>query len=209
MSVSTVVFDFGNVLGFFSHHKAAVQLAAYSDAAPAVIQAHLFGGELEDDFESGRMSAHAFRGLLREAFGLRCDDREFDAAFADMFSPNFDVCPIPALLKPRCRLLLLSNTNELHAQQFLRQFEDVLAPFDALVLSYEVGMRKPDQRIYEHCLRVAGAPPDECLFIDDLPSNVEAARVCGWQGIVYRRGDDLRRKLAAAGVVCDTEKRTA
>ena len=203
MSVSTVVFDFGNVLGFFSHRRAAEQLAAYTDAAPEAIQAYLFGGRLEDDFESGRLSAEVFRGMVRETFHLRCDDARFDAAFGDMFSPNPEACPLPALLRPRYRVLLLSNTNELHARRFLRQFADVLAPFDALVLSHEVGVRKPDPRIYEHCRRLAGVPASECLFIDDLPSNVEAAAACGWKGIVYRRGDDLRRALANAGVLID------
>ena len=112
---------------------------------------------------------------MRETFRLSLHDAQFDAAYSDMFTPNPDVCPLPALLKPRYRLLLLSNTNELHARQFLRQFADVLAPFDALVLSHEVGVRKPDPRIYEHCRRLAGRPAEECLFIDDLPSNVEAA----------------------------------
>ena len=141
--------------------------------------------------------------MVRETFRLRCTDAQFDAAYSDMFTPNQDVCLLPALLKPRYRVLLLSNTNELHARQFLRQFADVLAPFDARVLSFEVGVRKPDPRIYEHCRRLAGGPVDECLFIDDLPSNVDAAVACGWKGIVYRRGDDLRRELAAAGVTID------
>ena len=104
------------------------------------------------------MSADVYRGLVRETFRLRCTDAQFDAAYSDMFSPNPDVCPLPALLKPRYRVLLLSNTNELHANQFLRQFADVLAPFDALVLSYEVGIRKPDPHIYEHCRRLADRP---------------------------------------------------
>ncbi len=203
MSISTVVFDFGNVLGFFSHRQAAEQLASYTDAAPEAIRAYLFGCKLEADFESGKMSADVYRGLVRETFRLRCTDAQFDAAYSDMFSRNPDVCPLPALLKPRYRVLLLSNTNELHANQFLRQFADVLAPFDALVLSYEVGIRKPDPHIYEHCRRLADRPASECLFIDDLPSNVEGAVACGWQGIVYRRGDDLRRELAAAGVVAN------
>ena len=202
MSITTVVFDFGNVLGFFSHHRAAMQLAVYTDVAPESIQAYLFGDRLEDDFESGRMSVEVFRGLVRETFHLSCDDARFDAAYADMFTPNADVGPLPALLKRRYRLLLLSNTNELHARQFLRQFADKLSPFDALVLSYEVHLRKPDPRIFEHCRRVAGRPAEECLFIDDLPSNVEAARACGWRGVVYRPGDDLRRELAAEGVHC-------
>ena len=210
MSVSTVVFDFGNVLGFFSHRRAAEQLATYTDAAPEALQAYLFGGKVEDDFEAGRLSADVFRGMVRETFHLRCTDAQFDAAFADMFWPNPDVCPLPSLLKPRYRVLLLSNTTDLHARQFLHQFKDVLAPFDARVLSYEVRVRKPDPRIYEHCRRLAGRPAEECLLIDDLPTNVEAAEACGWRGIVYRRGDDLRRELAKAGVHCNTDKlRTA
>jgi glucose-1-phosphatase len=205
MSVSTVVFDFGNVLGFFSHHKAATQLAAYTDAAPEAIQAYLFGGRLEDDFETGSLSADVFRGLVRETWRLSCDNGQFDTAFTDMFTPNAEVCALPALLKPHYRLVLLSNTNELHARQFLRQFAGVLAPFDAVVLSHEVHLRKPDPRIYKHCQRIAGRPPEELLFIDDLPTNVEAARAAGWQGIVYRRGDDLPRRLAEAGVECEKE----
>jgi putative hydrolase of the HAD superfamily len=203
MSVSTVVFDFGNVLGFFSDLRAAEQLAVYADAAPEAIQAYLFGGQLEEEFESGRVSAEMFRGLVRERFRMRCDDAQFDAAFGDMFTPNPDVCPLPALLKPHCRLLLLSNTNELHARMFRRQFASVLSVFDATVLSFEVGVRKPDPRIYEHCRRLAGRPASECLFIDDLPTNVEGATACGWRGVVYRRGDDLRRELAAIGAPLD------
>jgi putative hydrolase of the HAD superfamily len=203
MSITTVVFDFGNVLGFFSHRKAAEQLAAYSAASPESLQAYLFGGKLEEDFESGCITPEAFRGLVRETFRLSCTDAQFDAAFADMFAPNPDVCPLPALLARRRRLLLLSNTNALHARQFLRQFAAVLAPFDAVVLSHELGVRKPDRRVYDHCRRLAGAAAAECLFIDDLPSNVEAARAAGWRGLVYRRGDDLRARLAALGVAAD------
>jgi glucose-1-phosphatase len=200
MGVTTIVFDFGNVLGFFSHRKSAEQLAAYTTASPESIQAYLYGGRLEEDFESGRVSPEVFRALVRETFHLTCDDAQFDAAYNDMFTPNPDVCPLPAELAGRYRLVLLSNTNALHAPQFLRQFARVLGPFDARVLSHEVGVRKPDPRIYDHCLRVAGRPAAECLFVDDLPTNVEAARTCGWQGIVYRRGDDLRRRLAEHGV---------
>ena len=103
-------------------------------------------------------------------------------------------------MKRGYRLVLLSNTNELHARQFRRQFADTLAHFDALVLSHEVGLRKPCADIYAHCHRLADCPPSQCLFIDDLPANIEAARACGWQGIVYQRGLDLRRELRKLGV---------
>jgi putative hydrolase of the HAD superfamily len=201
MSIATVVFDFGNVLGHFSHRKAAEQLAAYSRTATAdEVQALVFNGQLEDDYESGRLSTADLLALLRERFGLSGTDAELGRALADMFTPNHEVCELVPLLKARYRLLLLSNTNELHYQQFRPQFAHVLDHFDALVVSHEVGWRKPAPEIFQHAQRRAGCPAAACLFIDDLPDNVAAARACGWQGLVYRRGDDLRRALAEVGV---------
>ncbi|HWG41203.1 MAG TPA: HAD-IA family hydrolase, partial [Gemmataceae bacterium] len=89
---------------------------------------------------------------------------------------------------------------ELHAIQFRRQFADTLAHFDALVLSHEVGLRKPCADIYTHCHKLADGQPSQCLFIDDLSANIEAARACGWQGIVYHPGLDLPRELKKLGV---------
>jgi glucose-1-phosphatase len=200
MSITTVVFDFGNVLGFFSHRQAAEQLAAYSPLSTDDILALYLDQQLEDDFESGRISLSAFRAQVRQRCGVTCGDEQLDAAIADMFAPNEEVCALVPALKPRYRLLLLSNTNELHALQFRRQFADTLAHFDALVLSHEVGLRKPCADIYTHCHQFAEGEPSQCLFIDDLPANIEAARACGWQGIVYHRGLDLRRELKKHGV---------
>lgn len=51
--------------------------------------------------------------------------------------------------------------------------------FDALVISGEVGMRKPDREIYDHALQAIGLPAQECVFVDDLLPNVLAAREVG------------------------------
>ncbi|MHB1426370.1 MAG: HAD family hydrolase [Gemmataceae bacterium] len=201
MNITTIVFDFGNVLGFFSHRKAAEQLAAYSPlSAEEILDHYLLDDELEDDFESGRMSGAEFRALVRQRCRLTCSDAQLDFAIADMFAPNDEVCALVPALKPRYRLVLLSNTNELHAVHYRRQFADTLAHFDALVLSHEVGMRKPCAEIYAHTHALAGSTPRQCLFIDDLPANVEAARACGWHSIVYHRGLDLRRELHKLGI---------
>jgi glucose-1-phosphatase len=201
MAISTIVFDFGNVVAWFSHRKSAEQLAVYGTASAASIAAYLFGGKLEDDFESGQIDGKALIRMARETFHLNCTDKQFAQAFVDMFRANDEVCDLLPRLKPRYRLVLLSNTNELHARHFLEKFRDQLAPFDAVVLSYKVGLRKPDARIYEYCRQQAGSPPvSECLFIDDLPANVDGARACGWQGLVYRQGEDLTRQLTDLGV---------
>ena len=202
MSIRAVVFDFGNVLAYFSHRKAAEQLAAFAPAGVTAdeIIAFLFDAELEARFESGEIPSVEVLGLLRSRLGLAGSDGELAHAYADMFSANEEVCSLVPHLQGRYRLLLLSNTNDLHYRHFRRQFADVLDRFDGLVTSHEVGLRKPDPRIYEYTGRLAGARPAECLFIDDLPANVEGARACGWQGVVYRKGDDLRRLLLEVGV---------
>src|SRR5262249_42627396 len=98
-------------------------------------------------------------------------------------------------------LVLGSNTNDLHATHYRRQFGEALAAFDALVLSYEVGHCKPAPEFYLACARAAGAPPAECLFIDDLPENVQGAEQAGLRSVLFRDVPTLRADLAAHGVV--------
>ena len=202
MSITAVVFDFGNVLGFFNHRQAAEQLARHSAAGLTAddILTFLIDADVEVAFEEGRLSSAEVLARLRRQFSLRGTDEELALAVADMFTANEPVCSLVPLLQGSYRLLLLSNTNDIHYRHYRRQFADTLDRFDALITSHEVGMRKPDPRIYHHARKAAGCPAEECLFIDDLPANIEAARACGWQGVVYRRGDDLHGLLREAGV---------
>ena len=121
----------------------------------------------------------------------------------DIFWPNDDVGRLVPRLRPRYRVLLASNTNAAHFGRFTEQFAGVLSPanFDHLCASHLGGCRKPEAGFFAYCQRHADADPAECVFIDDLPANVEAARSHGWHGIDYRPGDDLAAKLRAAGVL--------
>jgi putative hydrolase of the HAD superfamily len=200
MEIKVLVFDFGNVVGFFDHRRTSRRLAAHADLPADAIHAHLFDRSLEEDYESGRISTAEFLKRIRERCRLRCDEATLAAAWADIFWPNQHVCALLPQLKSRYRLLLASNTNELHARHYCRQFAETLRHFDALVFSHEVGARKPKAAFYEYCQRLAGCEPQACLFIDDLPANVEGARACGWNGIVYKGIDDLRARLAKHGI---------
>ena len=55
--------------------------------------------------------------------------------------------------------------------------------FDIVVISGEVGMRKPERRIFEHTLALVDVPADQCVFVDDLPHNIAAAVEVGMIGI--------------------------
>jgi putative hydrolase of the HAD superfamily len=55
--------------------------------------------------------------------------------------------------------------------------------FDAVVISHEVGMRKPEARIFAHTAQLLGVSPAECVFIDDIAANIAAAEAAGMTGI--------------------------
>jgi putative hydrolase of the HAD superfamily len=198
--VKTIVFDFGNVIGYFDYGLTTRRLAPHSRLSADDIRRIVYGGDLEDAYESGRINSAEFLRRVREVCGLTCDDAALADAYVDMFWPNEEVCALVPRLRPRYKLLLGSNTTELHSRHFVRQFADTLRHFDGLVLSHEVGARKPRPEFFRHAERLAACPAEECLFIDDLPANVAGARAVGWQGIVYAKGTDLAAELEKVGV---------
>jgi len=69
-------------------------------------------------------------------------------------------------------------------------FDQLEVHFDDLVLSGEVGLRKPDPAIYRLAAQRLGVAPDDCVFVDDLERNVEVASELGMVG-VHHTGDDV------------------
>ncbi len=67
---------------------------------------------------------------------------------------------------------------------------------DKIFVSYELGLLKPDVKIYEQILKLLKAKPEEVIFIDDKLKNVEAAKLIGINGIVFNKdtiAKDVRR----------------
>jgi putative hydrolase of the HAD superfamily len=200
MNIKTIIFDFGKVVGFFDYEPALARLAQLGDFSVEAIRSSIIGADLEDIYEAGRISTAEFLCRLRALCNLRCSDEEAGKTFADIFWPNEPVCDLIPRLKPHYQLLLGSNTSELHSRQFRRQFADTLRHFDHLVLSHEIGARKPRAAFFEHAVQKAQCAPHECLFIDDIPANIDGAIACGLQGIVYRDFDDLLQRFLSLGI---------
>jgi epoxide hydrolase-like predicted phosphatase len=68
--------------------------------------------------------------------------------------------------------------------------------FDAVVISSEVGMRKPEPRIFLHAAQLLGLHPAECIFIDDIGANVAAAEQVGFTGVLHREPDGTAKQVA-------------
>ncbi len=199
-----LIFDFGNVVAHFDYGKACSALGTRLGLSGEELLDRLrpLGfSDLVKAYEGGQISAEEFSRGVSASVGLAVTHDEFAAAWSDIFSANESIVPLIAAFKREGYTLVLgSNTNDLHARQFRRQFAQTLAHFDRLVLSYEVGHIKPSSSFYLACAEAAGLPPEECIFIDDLPENVEGARAAGLVGVLYENTPRLIRDLASLGI---------
>lgn len=69
--------------------------------------------------------------------------------------------------------------------------------FDQVVLSHQVGCRKPMRRIFELSAHLAGVPARRCVLIDDMPRNCAGARAAGWHAIEFDDATSAARRLAS------------
>ena len=68
--------------------------------------------------------------------------------------------------------------------------------FDAVVISGEVGMRKPEPRIFLYAAQLLGLVPEECVFIDDIEANISAAEHLGFTGVLHSAAADTAQQVA-------------
>lgn len=96
-------------------------------------------------------------------------------------------------LRPRCKTGLISNAFPDLRDYILRMgFADA---FDHMVISAEVGVMKPEARIFHLALEALNAKPEEAIFVDDFAENVDAARALGMCGIQFKEPERTLTKL--------------
>jgi len=150
-------------------------------------------------FEKGGIDIPEFCNEVRKLAAVPLTDQQIIDAWC-LFLVDIPDYKMELLLKlkQRYRLLLLSNTNPIHIEistarefeRFGRKMEDV---FDKCYFSYDMKMAKPDAEIFEALLADAGAKPEECLFLDDGPKNIEQATRLGIRSYLVDVNEDLSK----------------
>ncbi len=205
-----LIFDFGNVFAFFDYTRACESLGARMGLTGAGFLEHVRQRgfmPLLQSYERGAIGSAAFSRSFSELAQLEIPHDEFAVAWSDIFWLNEPVAALVRSLKDRGYTLVLgSNTNDLHASHFRRQFAEALTAFDHLILSYEVGHSKPATEFYLACANAAGAAAGDCVFIDDMPENVKGANDAGMTGIQFRDVPTLVADLLTLNVEVDVPK---
>lgn len=137
--------------------------------------------EIDVQVNRGEMSYDEFIHEITQLIDMTEDEirARFDANEADEELLDY----IKMELKPQYKIGLLSNAAENWLNRLFTPAQ--VALFDAITLSCELGVTKPDVRIYEDNMRKLGVEPNECVFVDDREKYCEGARVLGMQAICY------------------------
>lgn len=204
MSLPVVMFDFGNVLGFFDYGLTFARLGARlglsAEAFQTLVEAKGLKASLAE-FEAGATMPEEFAARVQSAVGLDISFEDFVADWQDIFELNAPVAAIAADLKAKGHTLVLgSNTNALHAAFYRRKFREALAAFDHFIFSHEVKAMKPGRAFFDACVAATGEQAGSCIFIDDVEENVQGARDSGLLGVVYRDPAGLVADLRRLGV---------
>jgi putative hydrolase of the HAD superfamily len=157
----------------------AAMIEAYRDVHPESVVARVETGAADrEEFEvvlatalsEGRETPIDSRDLIRRMLkDIRIDDAMVDA--------------VRTARRRGVRTGLLSNSWGVDYYP-----HDLLAElFDDVVISGEVGMRKPDSDVFREAARRLGLPAEACVFVDDITANVEAAERVGMRGVLHER----------------------
>jgi|WetSurMetagenome_2_1015567.scaffolds.fasta_scaffold306665_2 2-haloacid dehalogenase len=152
--------------------------------------------------DAGRPVADAVREWA-EKFPRYADAiRAFDARWEDIIAGPVPGTPalLDRLMEKGIPLYALSNISA-EKLPILASRYAVLERFERIVISAEIGVNKPDSRLFAYFLEQTGRRKEELLFVDDSAGNVAGARRAGWAVIQFTDAAALAEELAARGIL--------
>jgi len=198
--VRLIISDFGGVICSFDYRIFCERLARRIHRTADQVLATAFGNHLLADFETGKLSGREYHRTVMSRLDGDVPYEEFYPMYGDIFTEIPVVCDLLRRLRGQYRLYLLSDTNEIHFG-YVRKTVAALSVFDEFIVSYLVGVMKPDPRIYQEALRRSGLPAAACLFVDDRPANVEGAARLGMHAVQFESPAQFANDLLRMGVV--------
>ena len=186
-AVKNIIFDLGGVILNLDVPKTITKLQTIGIDNIVNKTGHHYEYSFFYDFEIGKISEEEFLEALSKLSSERPTHEAIKAAWNAMLldMPKSRITFIESL-KGKYNLYLLSNTNAIHQKCFLDEFETANGYkfnelFAKAYYSHEVGIRKPDESIFNFLLKDSNLKPEESIFIDDSIDNIKAAESLGIQ----------------------------
>jgi putative hydrolase of the HAD superfamily len=194
MTIRNIFIDFGGVIVRTEDKGPRTSQAKSLGMTHRDLEKLIFESESSQRASTGEIPEEAHWQAVAEA--LRLPRTEADKVTAEFFAGDrADQALLGYLrsMRPECQICLVSN-----AWSGLRTWitkQGLADAFDHMVISAEVGLMKPDPRIYRLALEELAAKAEESVFLDDMLVNVEAARSVGMTGIHFTQPDKALDEL--------------
>ncbi len=201
-----VFLDLGQVIVSFDRDRAIAQAIATSGGDPAAVAEMLLDLDWHDALERGAVDWAGFHAEFCRRTGTTPESATLAHAVSDMFALKTDMISLIArLIRSSCGLGILSNTCGPHWDHLTQVagYGVLKNGFDTIVLSHEVGCRKPEPEIFAAAAQMAGVAPERIFFTDDIEEHVVAARAAGWDAEVFASAIGLAEALTRRGLPCD------
>ena len=198
--IKNIVFDIGNVLTDFTWnahiHRFGFPEEICERLANATVKSPKWG-----EYDRGVLSDEEIvNGFVENDPGIEKEIRLMNQDLSTIVTRVDYAIPWLQELKARgFHVYYLSNFSGKVEREGAHAL-DFIPYMDGGILSYTVKLIKPDPAIYQCLTDRYGLNPAECLFLDDLAENVEAAKRCGWQGIVFTSKEEADRAIKALTV---------
>jgi putative hydrolase of the HAD superfamily len=207
--IKAVIFDLGGVLMTDVPLKQiAEELSENSPLSEEEIHAHLYPTEHWNLLTLGKITENEYWDTFLQATRINADKKRLRDKVRSSLHPLKHAAATIRSMKNRYKLAILSN----HAKEwseYMKQKFDLFQSFNPIIFSCDVGLRKPDLKIYEITLEklkgdVQGPTvrftPEECILVDDKKRNTDAAEKLGIKGIVFEGSSKLLEELGRFGV---------
>ena len=180
------IVDLGNVIVDIDFNRV---LGTWSDLTRiplATLKQHFTMGEAFHQHERGEISDEDFAAAMCHEMNMPLSYEQFSHGWQAVFvALRPEVTAIMQKLREQGhRVVVLSNTNRLHTTFWPDEYPEIRAVADHIYLSQEMGMRKPEARIYQSVLESEGFSADDTVFFDDNADNIAGADQLGITSIL-------------------------
>lgn len=198
--IKNVVFDIGGVLADFRIKEFLASKGLDAPMIKRVLKASVMN-PYWGKFERGEVSEEeTLRAFAANDPEIEMELRLAFTSLSGMLTIRDYAIPLVQLLKDAgYGVYYLSNYSK-KAYDECGESLAFMPYMDGGVVSFKVGMTKPDPRVYQCFLDRYRLQPENCVFIDDTEENVTAARDQGFAGIVFKSYDDLMVELKKLGM---------
>ena len=188
-TIKAVIWDLGGVILRTEDGGPRERWEVKLGLAPGELHRLVFEGPLGKAAALGQANSSEIWDSIGGKFHLPEEQlKELETDFWSCDRIDEDLVSYIRNLHPDFRTALLSNAWP-SVRDTLENLWEIAEIFDEITLSCEVGMAKPDPRIYHMTLEALGIPAEQTVFIDDFERNVEGARRVGMNAILFQTPD--------------------